>query len=493
MEGRSKIIPPMPRLSEQRFLWCLALAALCAVWAESFHAGRHFELSYDNYQQIAAAQNWVDGHGLVLRHFDAASPHAVSGMEMSQWPPGFSWLMSIPLFLGGDPVAMVRLLHWAAALLYLAGWFGWLVALRPSLGDGPVLAGAVFGILGLTPVQYLPTGDRLALACFLPATWLLYRLATAAARRPWMEACLAGALLLSTMLLRYAYWPLAVLAPVVALGISPHRRKLPRWLFWSWPVLGAGLALALLWITGGIHQQGPDGRLHWENLLHFRPFPAHAFGFHRAIRSLFLTVGATSEAYSPSLWILAAAISAGWSFVTFRGVREKGDDRVFHGLGLLCVAGMTVILAAISLGLEAAVRRGSIVTPVNESRYFAPALPFLALGCLFLLKRRGWVRAVSASVLGLSLAVGTVGRYRLMLPTVDEAEVVAFRSIRGQVREYRRRGYEVFWTNNGNPRRHYQAVASGGIPLDWGLAGHRALKEQRAVVYNSRTHKLSIP
>lgn len=482
----------MPAFQTQRFPWYLALVFLCAVWLEGFHAQGSFDLSFDNYQQIAAAQNWVDGRGLVVRYYDDTSQSAVRARPLTQWPPGFSWLVAAPLALGWDPVTSVRVLHWLSALGFLVGWFGWILALRPSLGDGPALVGAAFGAIGITPIQYLPTGDRLALALFFPATWVLYRLATRTARKPWLETGAAAALLTGTMLLRYLYWPLVVLAPVVA--FSPRRKK-GRVLALSFGLAGAVL-LALL---GGIYQQGPDGILHWETLRYFKPFPAHAFGFHRGLRGLFHFLGKSSDLQFTALWILSAAVTAGWAFGTYQGLRREDETRVFHGLSLLCVAGTALLVVTISLGLDPAWRKGDLVTPVREVRYFAPCSPFLVLGFLFLLKRLDWARVAAGGLFALALAMGAVGRYRLTAPVAwggagrADQEVAAFRSIRGQVREFRRRGYEVFWTNNGNPYRHYQAVASGVIPFDPARPRHPALESGRAVVYNSKRHTLSIP
>ncbi len=48
----------------------LALLGALALGVQLTFAWTQFGLSADNLRQLGAAQNWVDGYGVVVRHFD---------------------------------------------------------------------------------------------------------------------------------------------------------------------------------------------------------------------------------------------------------------------------------------------------------------------------------------------------------------------------------------------------------------------------------------
>jgi hypothetical protein len=474
--------------SMQRAALSAVLLFLVGLWLESARAYWYLDLSWDNYRQMGAAQNQADGFGLVLRRFDPRFPEGIESHPVAMWPPGFSWLAGALFRLGLDAAAAARVLNLAAGWIYLVAWFGWLVHLRRELGGTAVLIGMGFGALGLTPLWFLPCGDRLTLALFLPATLLLHRLASRRAKYPRAEAGLCVLLFAAVLTLRYAYWPLALCFSLLA-----RRDKRLAWAATGLSfIVGAGILLYL----GGIQQKGPDLSLHWENLLHLKPFPAFALGLHRGVYGLGQLVGHSFASEGSVVWGLAAILAAVWAATTREGLRE--GDRAFHTLSSLVVTLTAGFIVTASLLLERGRLNGAWVTPVKEARYFAPCLPFLALGLLFGLRKKGPWRAPALGLLALSLGLGALGRYRALAPESLHGvrppvrEAFLFRQVAGEVRGFRRQGLDLYWVSSekADPAakdRESFAVAAGAVPFEPEWLEYRSLGAGRDVVYSSES------
>ena len=202
----------------------LLLACLTVILARVENALRNPVFNIDKLNQLAGAINLLEGHGVSYAYAEAQAPTVIRYEAITHWPPGYSWLAAIGIFLTGNLYDAVILNDLFFVLLQLVS-AAWLISLLPGMSSyARMLWFCAFALN--TSLVYTNTsvdtaamgGYTLALAC------VLYSLQQPTGSL-W-AGITAGIALTFCLVMRYAYLPQAFLIPaMLALIFFIERNK----------------------------------------------------------------------------------------------------------------------------------------------------------------------------------------------------------------------------------------------------------------------------
>jgi hypothetical protein len=267
----------------------------------------------DKMYQVAATEQWIAGHGISITEPSVNDLSAPSFRPLWIWPPGYSILLATCLHLSDDVYFATVLVEWVAVALLLGSWFVILHLMEGTIGVSGKLFIALLWALGLS-IRDTSTG---LLANALFSSGMALCLWSVARRRHFLwSGVLSGILIAGSTWVRFAFWPLVMVAPI-ALALCARRfdSRLRRMAVANgiacWSLFGL-LVSYQKWISG-----------HWTffenlescrgffpgNLAAFHPFPADAFCYDLC---WWQSLPLPGEPKPLAAWLLFSTKTAGW-------------------------------------------------------------------------------------------------------------------------------------------------------------------------------------
>ena len=201
----------MPFLRMKRIV--LLLACLTVILVRVEDALWNPEFGIDKLDQLAGAINLLEGHGVSYAYAEAQAPAVIHYEAIVQWPPGYSWLAAIGIFLTSNLYDAVRLNDLFFVLLQLIS-AAWLISLLPGISSYAKMfwfCAFAFNTSLVTTNTSVDTaamgGYTLALAC------VLYSIQQP--KGSLWAGITAGIALTFCLVMRYAYLPQAFLIPAM--------------------------------------------------------------------------------------------------------------------------------------------------------------------------------------------------------------------------------------------------------------------------------------
>lgn len=424
----------------RRLRWLLLASAILVQGFHQYGFGslRYGYFNFDKSYQICAAQSLLDGHGLSTPVWNAKDPTHPLRAPLSGWPPGYSLLMAGLIAWLGDVWTATLIVDLASVAIFFVAWLAILERLGAWLsGWVKILVWSVW-IFVSNPLMAMTSAEMLAQALFCVAIY--FAVACAESQRGGWRAAACGAFAGATAAVRYAYWPLLVVAPaaLAAAGLIAGRRKAML----VAAAIAAAVSLVLL-APVACFQIAPrdeenfavrmltpkSSRLFWNQLRFPCPFPAAAIGMGDVwytSSQRFRIVASCSEYRAGWVVSVPVLVLAAWTLLRQRR-RPKPDApsenlaaaSVFGVAGLLTVLGTLALLAYLSLrvpGMAVPYFPGGICTFVNEDRYFAVFFAFVVVATassLVLMLHRTrprWMRTLAIVLLACWLGTGAYTR-----------------------------------------------------------------------------------
>lgn len=322
----------------------------------------------DKLEQLIAAQNWAEGHGVTRATWTGEVTLKKTYEPLLQWPPGYSIFTGLFLKAGVNiylaallPDLLSLFFLSLYTLLFLSGFtFQWKYS--------GILIGSIL-LINSAIAARLTSVDLIAYTCFFGALSLLI---ISVKKTFLINGILAGILLGFTLWFRYAYIP-QVFALLV-LGILHQWKFNPSTLRKVWiPCSGITLTSILLYSLfvetgnpGYIDEKSSS--LFWSNLqnLHW-DFPADGlFGMEGIRRILY--------ARSPIIYWIALGVLVGLiSLILLTIIRKIPRSRFPWPLVLSIIPINVGLLVYLSLTNAPQTWMPGGWTFVQEARYFAPS------------------------------------------------------------------------------------------------------------------------
>jgi hypothetical protein len=236
---------------------------------------------------------------------------------------------------------------------------------------------------------------------------------------------LSGVCAIAAAALRYASWVFLALGPLLfaATALASRTRREPvRRLLVASAVSAGGLGLLVAWgraVTGhATNLTAPAFAavpgVYWSNLLQFYAFPTAALGIDAPFKALFFKLGWTRAV--PWLWTFGLVIL--WLALDGRP-RPLRRGWTAASAQARAVGALVLITSVLTIGeLCALSLRHPLVDPafwtldgdwtyVEEARYFAPVLPFVAVAALRIpFARPRGSRLRNLALAGIAVGVG---------------------------------------------------------------------------------------
>ena len=393
-EGLRLLTPPATSTAtriETVAFWCAA--AWCVARVVIYPP-----LSGDDAWQMAAGRGlWSVGRlGWTLPFVDAVPKMFFE--PMYQWAPGLALLAAAFQPLGWLPETLACVLSLSGAGLFFSGWRRIFETIRPDFPAWTPAAVYAAWVVLVDPFFYTGAGESLALGAYAFGLSMVLRRGDGGAA--------AGDVALGILFglcgwLRYAYWPLAFVPPLaLAAGLRTRasRRSAAR-IAAATAVVLIGAAALLKWNRGTVaflynYYGNVASSPQWHQLAEMIPFLAAALGLERAPEALErLLPGADAAGV---LWPVFAALAAVFAGAfRFRLAEAPGAGR-WRMFALMAwgTAGFTVALL-VALSLRFDVSAFDFVF-VEETRYYAPVLPFVTLAVFMTVAGRPGTRTARA-------------------------------------------------------------------------------------------------
>jgi hypothetical protein len=112
----------------------LLLACLTVILVRVEDALWNPVFGHDKLVQLAGAVNLLKGHGVSLAYLEAQAPAGIHYKAIMTWPPGYSWLAAIGIFLTGNLYYAAILNDLFFVLLQLVS-AAWLISLLPDMSS----------------------------------------------------------------------------------------------------------------------------------------------------------------------------------------------------------------------------------------------------------------------------------------------------------------------------------------------------------------------
>jgi len=194
----------------------LKIAFLILVFALVHNRWVTPRISYDQMRQLVALENVSNGHGITFQ--------LVGESTQIQWdnsfPPGY-YMLLLPFYkLVQDPVLLHRVFEVLGLLLFISQLLllGKYVEKKYGLPNAALIV-VVFAMVQLNPLRSSGFTDIWALFFFTAAL----RMALSVARPAPNRLILIGLLSFATIGMRYAYYPLAFIPPLLIIWRLSHK------------------------------------------------------------------------------------------------------------------------------------------------------------------------------------------------------------------------------------------------------------------------------
>lgn|GEM_PF-3068899 len=376
-----------------------------ALLSQLVQGGVFFSLenTTDRNQQVLATKLWYEGHGISVQSSHPEVLGEVVYVPLKGWPPGYSFLLLPAYLVVQDWVCAALLLHLLGILLLFGATHLLLRCFTPYLHQYTYPAFFSFWAISFTPFHYLLTTDIWALALFQLGLFLLLdcirRIQLGGERDvSWIWLGLAATLASMAVYIRYAYYPLLLIQPLllIALGIL-HAR------YW-WRVLIGQIGITVmfivpLWFGQQLHtgsatyladSVGEGQMFYLEHLLNFDAFPIKAFCYISAdaiIRKAGLSSAMVIGGIRGGFFLLSLALIILMVYIGFRHLRKfwhSPQQTSIYSLWYLAALGIMGLNVGLLLYLSLrhpmqVFEDGQSWTYLAESRYYAPTLLFIQM------------------------------------------------------------------------------------------------------------------
>lgn len=461
--------------------------------AFAHHAADQYFLvtfGWDKVEQIAASRSLVESHGLTVQRPSSANLAEPLREPLYGWPPGYSLLIA-PLLWATDNVWWsAYLVDLASSALFHGSWFVILRRLSEIISDKVRCALWTYWAIFHGPLVPLTSSDLAAVAFYSAAIAACIHLCSRQ-RAPTRGGIAVGFLAGCAAAIRFAYWPLAFIMPLV-LALCAWRHKPGLWRAALASILIIAVALGLLvavqtWNTGHAtylthHYRADTKGFYWKQCLEIYPFPAGALGLdevgNRASERLHLS----STWQRTLIWAMSCGILLVASWHAARLLirswpRDASSTTACTGLGFALLGVLsTLVTVAMLCYLSLRYPRLGEWTHVQSLRYYAPAFGFLAVALFATMSDlRVSPRSIKLLAWLLIAACLTTGVWRarrwwrIATQTYPRAEMSAIfddgtRLLYDLIRERRRAGQEVLYVDD-DFGRHTVALMAGAMTL----------------------------
>lgn len=389
----------LSRISLTRGLVVLAVAACLHQIVSEYYYGQVFT---DQAYQYAATRALLEGHGLTIAYAHPDDLALVERQELISWPLGYSLALA-PFLLAveNDWLAMLCL-DWFSIVLFFGAWVCICVILRGRLGKAPIFGLWAYWAVAFTPFM-LPIGSSANLALALYSAGLAF-LAYGVVHPPkasWPALLASGALVGLAGTVRYGYWPLAAVGPLVCLATWRRRRIkaiVDAGLCTAGPAMGIGSVIISNILRSShatyLTQYFPDDsrRLYWGNLLAFDPFPSRSLGIEEGLKRALRSLGPGDILLEGAGWCVSLLLVFVLAFTVIKGVRicwpaKRPNDTTDVPAGaqvFLAISSLGTICLVVMMLCYLSVRYPSFWSPVGIKRYYAATHPFFLLFSMLL-------------------------------------------------------------------------------------------------------------
>lgn len=449
-------------------LWARARYALVvlALLVQGFHAymtGPAYQ--HDSGQQDGAVWALLEGKGVSQKVAkNPADLNAIAYEGVTWWSP-VKTLALAPLMglTGGSLWWAAMWLVWLFLALWMIGAFLLLEAFAPLIPSW------VRALIWLTWIfTSVPTSNDTNMMAFAGFTLALAASAWCVRlnRPSWAWAVAIGAGLGVSVAMRYAYYAYLPLLPLAFVIYGALERQRAWWRVAAGALVVGGLSAVLVWLynlalTGAIlphiaaqtESVRYTGRINWEHLLRFHPFPTDAIGAH-PVRYWLSQVGlggvAVALLWGMALVLLGAQARLTWQ--AWRATPDTGEEAELRLQRFFWLAGALVVSATVALFSYLSLRYAPEVngwTQVSDPRYFAQTWLF--------------------TLVAVAMLLGGYGRWRTLRAAVVLCVVVAvaFGALNrvGNVRAYLRDGFTMggLRTEDGTLRDHMRQAQAQGL------------------------------
>lgn len=348
----------------------------------------------DKLGQISAAAALLNGEGYAVARWNPAT----GGMEhgaLNTSPPLYSLLVAGFVGAGLSPVDAALLLDAAAVALFLLSWAILLRRIeREGAGVNP-LAVMILWLAGASPVAAAIVNPTciLALALFSASLAMVVTDTAEQSRAGALARGATGGLLMAgACLTRYAYVPLAVVAPFALLFRNGRRRPGVWWM----AILYVAIPAVTLfpWLQRNQERTGSPTFLKANlpepldlgKLKRSYPFPVAALNLDSPLSRPILALTAGRGGRRAAMWVLAVLVSVA-CLDGLRRMRQAGRGGATNGSAsrLLAEIGLATMVLTVTMLVTLTLREPYQFfegpdrpwTYVAEIRYYAPVLPFV--------------------------------------------------------------------------------------------------------------------
>jgi len=348
----------------------------------------------DKLGQLSAAAALLNGEGYAIAWWNPAT----GGLEhaaLNTSPPLYSLLVAGLVGAGLPPVDTAFLLDAAAVALFL---FSWAILLRriarTGTGVNP-LAVMILWLAGASPVAAAIVNPSCILALALFSASLAMVVTETAAQTgagALARGATGGLLMAGACLTRYAYVPLAVVAPFALLFRNGRRRPGVWWM----AILYVAIPAVTLfpWLQRNQERTGSPTFLKANlpepfdlgKLKRSYPFPVAALNLDSPLSRPILALTAGRGGRRVAMWVLAGLVSVA-CLAGLRRMRQARQGVAADGSAsrLLAEIGLATMVLTVTMLVTLTLREPYQYfegpdrpwTYVAEIRYYAPVLPFV--------------------------------------------------------------------------------------------------------------------
>jgi hypothetical protein len=378
----------------------------------------------DKALQLCAAKNFLEGKNISRCEADPGDLSLDTYSKFASWPYGYPLMVSLASLLTGDLLRASILVDVGAVILLVVVSLE-LVSLL-GVGRRGMIVILLFLAFTHAPFVYTTSSDLIALSFYMLAFWYSLRLLRDGEQHL-LRWVLLGCFLFLPSFLRYAYYPLVVPIPLIALwmGWKTRRKSLTTGALMSIVTAGTLTAvqtIVMKWNTGQYTCfSNEERRLFLRHLLYMAPFPIKALFLPRPFGKLLDTILGASWLLNPAL-IVGSCLLLG--IISLRMMKDRVwvfscEDRDLAWKAFVMIGGLTLLLNVTMLMFLSVTNAPqtdctSFWTPVQETRYYAPSMFFIMLFFFVSALTDNRVRGAGVLVICALLISSVFGSYRLV-------------------------------------------------------------------------------
>jgi hypothetical protein len=193
----------------------------------------------DQQVQIIGAVSLLDGKGVTLPFVNTGNPEVIDYKTINQFPEGYSYLFAGAYFLAHNIYWAAVIIDFLSLLLYLCSWLVLFKLFKDQLDQNSHLLFLVFTGFSMSPFLFYTATDFLALSVFFFASVLIL---FSILQKNLLCLILSSILLAVSSWIRYSYYPLVFLFPILILMVSLYQKK-------KWQIIVSLSMLASIFIT----------------------------------------------------------------------------------------------------------------------------------------------------------------------------------------------------------------------------------------------------